>query len=143
MPEKYLIRVAAARYACVPLANLGDDPTIATVDALLGRLLSHNRQVLWASESGVPDLGGSESDDHHAQGSDVSNTKNVPVVVPGAYRSVCIEIEVKVCEPSTYGGFLFAPALSLAFFFKCFYGLPAFYFPSLFAHILPHFFYLF
>lgn len=141
MPEKYLIRVAAARYACVPLANLGDDPTIATVDALLGRLLSHNRQVLWASEAGIPDLGGSESDDHHAQGSDVSNAKNVPVVVPGAYRSVCIEIEVQVCEPSTYGG-LFAPALSRLCFLNCFCGLPAFIF-LLFTPVQSHLFYLF
>jgi len=85
MPEKYLVRVAASRYACVPLANLGDDPTISTVDALLGRLLSHNRQVLWASESGVPDLGGSECDDHHVQSGgglgDLNSANNVPVVV--------------------------------------------------------------
>lgn len=33
-------------------------------DAFYGRLLRHNRHVLWASETSRPDLGGTEGDDN-------------------------------------------------------------------------------
>lgn len=94
LPEKLTSRLAAARYASLPLANLGADPFVAMADAFLGRLLAHNRHVLWASEAGCPDLGGSEGDEHGG-GGDNGGAPAAPVGVPGAYRGVCVEIEVR------------------------------------------------
>jgi hypothetical protein len=94
LPDFMSSRLAAARYASVPIANLGDDPTLAMADVFLGRLLHHNRQVLWASEgSGTPDLGGSECDEHGGDGG--GGGAAAAVVVPGAYRGVCVEIEAR------------------------------------------------
>lgn len=57
-------RLLCARYAHLPLANIGPDAPCAMADAFFGRLLRHNRHVLWASESSRPDLGGTEGDDN-------------------------------------------------------------------------------
>lgn len=57
-------RLLCARYAHLPLANIGADAPCAMADAFYGRLLRHNRHVLWASETSRPDLGGAEGDDN-------------------------------------------------------------------------------
>ena len=57
-------RLRCSRFSQIPLSNLGDDPICTMTDVLFGRLLTHNRHVLWASESGKPDLGGVESDEN-------------------------------------------------------------------------------
>ncbi|CAN0492751.1 unnamed protein product, partial [Hapterophycus canaliculatus] len=61
-------RLLCARYAHLPLANIGADAPCAMADAFYGRLLRHNRHVLWASETSRPDLGGTEGDDNDVSG---------------------------------------------------------------------------
>jgi hypothetical protein len=53
----------------------------------------HNRHLMWASESVLPDLGGAECDDFTAW----SDALSEPIVnSPGVYRTVCVELEVLV-----------------------------------------------
>ncbi|TFJ85676.1 hypothetical protein NSK_003184 [Nannochloropsis salina CCMP1776] len=92
MPGWLQDRLQAARYSHLPLGNLGLDPQRTMADVLLGRLLHGNRHVLWASEGTRPDLGGAEDDQNDAWADEASN----PVIrVPGAYRKVCIELEIE------------------------------------------------
>ena len=91
MPAWLGDRLQAARYAHLPLGNLGQDPQRTMADVLLGRLLKGNRHVLWASEGPRPDLGGAEDDENDAWADEAAS----PVIrVPGAYRKICIELEV-------------------------------------------------
>jgi hypothetical protein len=57
-------RVIRSRYSDIPIGNLGNDAAMMMVDVFLGRMIQHNRMVLWASESGHPDLGGKEDDEN-------------------------------------------------------------------------------
>jgi hypothetical protein len=84
-------RLQCARYAHVPLGNLGDDPVCTMVDVSFARLMQHNRHLLWASESGHADLGGAEGDENDIW---ADEDRPEPVRVPGAYRSVCVELDV-------------------------------------------------
>ena len=90
-------RLSCARFANVPVCNLESDAPTTITDILFGRQLQHNRHLLWASEAGYPDIGGAETDDN-AMWSDalVEPTVNNP----GAYRTVCVELEV--ISHSTY-----------------------------------------
>ena len=60
--------------------------------ALHSHASQHNRHLLWASEGRYPDLGGAEADEHAVW----SDALSEPVInVPGAYRSVCVELDVR------------------------------------------------
>ena len=61
------------------------------VDVFFARLMQHNRHLLWASESGHPDLGGVEGDENDIW---ADEDRPEPVCVPGAYRNVCVELDV-------------------------------------------------
>ena len=62
-------RWATARFANLPVGNLGDDALLRVADTAFARLLRNNRHLLWASESPQPDLGsGAIADDGDAQG---------------------------------------------------------------------------
>lgn len=74
MPRWLADRLLCARYAHLPLANIGADAPCAMADAFFGRLLKHNRHVLWASETSRPDLGGAEGDDNDVR----ENTRSKP-----------------------------------------------------------------
>ena len=63
-------RLSCARYANVPLCNLGLDAPTTITDVLFARQLTHNRHLLWASETPLPDLGGAEVDEQSAVWSD-------------------------------------------------------------------------
>ena len=91
MPNWMRLRLQCARYAHVPLGNLGDDPVCTMVDVFFARLMQHNRHLLWASESGHPDLGGVEGDENDIW---ADEDRPEPVCVPGAYRNVCVELDV-------------------------------------------------
>ncbi|CAN0189596.1 unnamed protein product, partial [Ectocarpus sp. 4 AP-2014] len=84
-------RLLCARYAHLPLANIGADAPCAMADAFFGRLLRHNRHVLWASETSRPDLGGTEGDDNDIWAEDLASPT---ILQPGAYRNICIELEI-------------------------------------------------
>ena len=83
--------VSFSRYAHVPLGNLGADPACTAADVAFARLLRHNRKALWATPLARPDLGGAESDENEAW----SDNRPAPSVsTPGAYRCVCVELEL-------------------------------------------------
>ena len=80
------------RYANVPLGNLGHDTALSSADILFARLLRHNRHVLWASDCARPDLGGAELDENSAWAEELERPS---LNAPGAYRTVCVELEVQ------------------------------------------------
>ena len=100
MVQRFLIfpawfddRLACARHAHVPISSLGMDALTTMIDVTFARALQHNRHLLWASEGTTPDLGGAEVDQH--QHGIWSDKLQEPVVNhPGAYRSVCVELDV-------------------------------------------------
>lgn len=58
--ESFVDRLQSARYAQVPLCNLGTDLGTAMLDVCYGRLLQRNKHVLWCSREATPDFGGHE-----------------------------------------------------------------------------------
>jgi len=56
-PRWFEDRLTAARYAHIPLCNLGTDALTTMIDVTFSRQLLHNRHVLWCSEGTGPDLG--------------------------------------------------------------------------------------
>ena len=58
--ESFVDRLQSARYAQVPLCNLGTDLGTAMLDVCYGRLLQRNKHVLWCSREAKPDFGGHE-----------------------------------------------------------------------------------
>lgn len=61
--EWYRCQLDYARYAQVPIGNLGHDLAVFVADIMYARLLKKNHFLLWMSDSCRPDLGGSEEDD--------------------------------------------------------------------------------
>jgi len=102
-----------ARYAKVPIGNLGTDPIITSYDVMLARVLQKNRALMWtSSKPGCPDVGLSSlslapgasilglmhSHSNEIDTNDIWGDENEsisPVVsYPGAYRSICAEIDI-------------------------------------------------
>ena len=84
-------RLHSARFAHVPVANLGIDAITTMTDVLVARRLESGRHLLWASENQLPDLGGAEQDFYSVWSDPLSE----PILnVPGAYRSISVEIDV-------------------------------------------------
>lgn len=108
-------RLLYARFSNVPIGNLGLDADVMTYDVFFSRLLLKNRALSWASYHGYPDTGfkslplvtgstimgliGEEFtgkkalDSNDIWGDEDGNLKPV-VAFPGAYRSICVEIEL-------------------------------------------------
>ncbi|KAJ8600064.1 hypothetical protein CTAYLR_001865 [Chrysophaeum taylorii] len=99
-------RFATARFANLPVANLGDDPLIRVADVAFARLLRRNRHLLWASEAPKPDLGAGDDDDRATSSSssrwsfglgdddDDESISSSGDDKPGAYRRACVELDV-------------------------------------------------
>jgi DNA polymerase epsilon subunit 1 len=106
-------RVEYSRYGRIPLGNLGEDENFSLYDVNLFRLLQKNRSVSWGSSiPGQPDLGATlfpckdasfRPSLQLASCADVNleeiwsddNELISPVVRrPGAYRSLCIDIDL-------------------------------------------------
>lgn len=84
-------RLLCARHSNIPFCNLDQDAPTTMTDVLFARQLHHNRHLLWASERLHPDLGGSETDETAVW----SEPLIEPIVnAPGAYRTVCVAVEV-------------------------------------------------
>ncbi|KAK2800573.1 DNA polymerase epsilon catalytic subunit [Onygenales sp. PD_10] len=81
-----------ARYGDVPICNLEKDDPKYLIDIAYARRLEQNNIVLWWSPSPLPDHAGYERDDMLGpmQKVDMPSINN-----PGAYSSVCIELEVR------------------------------------------------
>jgi len=91
-------RVKAARFGNVPIGNLKADEYSVLYDVGFARQLRQKKALLWASESGHPDLG------KHEEGGDSSSSflwaenddRVSPTIIhPGAYRKICVEIDVQ------------------------------------------------
>lgn len=111
--ESLQSHMALARYARIPLGNLGSDPVLCCYDIMFARSLQKNRALLWSScKPGSPDLGldynclapGSSvqrlihGHSVHLDNNDIwgdESERLTPIVsYPGAYRSVCAEIDI-------------------------------------------------
>ncbi|KAL3214747.1 hypothetical protein MRX96_034723 [Rhipicephalus microplus] len=81
------------RYFHVPLGNLPKDAIMFGCDLFYARHLQRQNFVLWCSETDRPDLGGKEADDNcllaEADMTSVSEVNN-----PGAYMTVCVEMDL-------------------------------------------------
>ncbi|GKA98205.1 DNA polymerase epsilon catalytic subunit, partial [Tanacetum coccineum] len=56
-------RISLSRYSHVPLGNIEPDLLIHTTDLLFARALRDQQQILWASDSRIPDLGGNNDEE--------------------------------------------------------------------------------
>ena len=107
----YPKRVSSSRFAQVPIGNLGADENSSMFDVLYARSLNKSRAVLWASSvPSSPDLGigasslvgksggGFWSVGSGFNGNDIWSDDDAlvsPVIAkPGAYRSVCVELDI-------------------------------------------------
>ncbi|KAI8349205.1 hypothetical protein EDC96DRAFT_308837 [Choanephora cucurbitarum] len=84
-------KIAQARYANIPFCNISDDPHLFMADIMFARKLIQNDMVLWWSASSLPDLGGREEDESLGM---LNETVNTELSYPGAYETVCVEIDV-------------------------------------------------
>ncbi|KAL6577446.1 DNA polymerase epsilon catalytic subunit A [Orobanche minor] len=83
-------RVTLSRYAHVPMGNFEVDWLVHTADIFLSRALRDQQQVLWISDNGIPDLGGSNEEVPC-----FIDEVNQPVLTyPGAYRKVTVELKI-------------------------------------------------
>ncbi|XP_052142333.1 DNA polymerase epsilon catalytic subunit A-like isoform X1 [Oryza glaberrima] len=83
-------RISLARYAHVPLGNFELDWLLFTADVFFSRALRDQQQVLWISDDGIPDLGGTyEGDTCFAD-----EVIQPALTYPGAYRRVAVELKI-------------------------------------------------
>ncbi|KAH9660041.1 DNA polymerase epsilon catalytic subunit A [Citrus sinensis] len=83
-------RISLARYAHVPLGNFEPDWLMFTADVFFSRALHDQQQILWISDDGVPDLGGTSEEDEC-----FADEVHQPVLTyPGAYRKVSVELKI-------------------------------------------------
>jgi DNA polymerase epsilon subunit 1 len=84
-------RLKCARYAHIPVCNLGSNAPTTMIDIIFARQLQHNRHLLWASDGKMPDIGGAETDEHGAWSIPLSE----PVInEPGVYKGVSVELDL-------------------------------------------------
>ncbi|KMU90314.1 DNA polymerase epsilon catalytic subunit A [Coccidioides immitis H538.4] len=81
-----------ARYGDIPLCNLERDDPKFLIDIAYARRLEQNNVVLWWSPNPLPDHAGYEKDNINSliQKVDMPTINN-----PGAYSSVCIDLDVR------------------------------------------------
>ena len=94
-PRWFADRLCCARYAHVPVCNLGPDALTTMIDVAFSRQLAHNRHLLWACEgSRTPDLG--KGADSEQELLDVwCEALSEPVInSEGVYRDVCVELDL-------------------------------------------------
>uniref|UniRef100_A0A452YAU9 DNA polymerase epsilon catalytic subunit n=1 Tax=Aegilops tauschii subsp. strangulata TaxID=200361 RepID=A0A452YAU9_AEGTS len=83
-------RISLARYAHVPLGNFELDWLLFTADVFFSRALHDQQQVLWISDDGIPDLGGTyEGDICFAD-----EVIQPALTYPGAYRRISVELKI-------------------------------------------------
>ncbi|KAK1431332.1 hypothetical protein QVD17_07789 [Tagetes erecta] len=83
-------KIALSRYSHVPVGNIELDWRIHTADVFLARVLRDQKQMLWISDNGIPDLGGDIEEE-----TCYFDEVNQPVVIcDGAYRKVTVELKI-------------------------------------------------
>lgn len=98
--------VEIASYSHIPVGNLKSDWWVHTADTFFARSLQDDEQVLWTGPGGEPDLGGGASAVSLSGLDDAYGANRMEVTAPGAYRSVCVELQVHhlaVCAISKSG----------------------------------------
>lgn len=107
----YPKRISSARFSQVPIGNLSQDENTSMFDVLYARSLNKSRALLWANEMpNQPDLGsnalsliGKTGAGFRPMEMDINNNDIwgdddalvSPVIQrPGAYRCVCVEIDI-------------------------------------------------
>ncbi|XP_078434598.1 DNA polymerase epsilon catalytic subunit A-like isoform X2 [Wolffia australiana] len=83
-------RILLSRYAHVPVGNFEPDWLLFTADIFFSRSLRDKQQILWISDDGIPDLGGTLEEDT----SFIDEVDNPSLVYPGAYRRVTVELKL-------------------------------------------------
>ena len=113
MHQWWAHRLDACRYAHIPVGNLGSDFESSMADVFFARTLQHNKHVLWMSPSHQADTGGGDDDSgvlalHSNLGTTgkqslvgAGEPSNPVIRRPGAYRNVCIELELSHLAVST------------------------------------------
>ena len=87
-------RVAVARYAHIPVGNLGKDWCLHVADTFFARALRDDGQLLWTGPGGAPDLGGGAAESGGSLDDALRlDDARAEVCVPGAYRAVCVEFK--------------------------------------------------
>ena len=85
--------IELARYGDIPLCNLERDDPRFLIDVAYARRLQRSSIVLWWSGSPRPDRAGHEKDDILGPLTEVVDMPSINN--PGAYSSVCVEVEVQ------------------------------------------------
>jgi DNA polymerase epsilon subunit 1 len=85
-------RLNLSRYGRLPICNLGEDEARTVIDVQMARQLKALDVVLWWSDAPLADQGGRELDDLSKS---LETVESVKVNTPGAYSTVCIELEVR------------------------------------------------
>ncbi|KAJ4762241.1 Dna polymerase epsilon catalytic subunit a [Rhynchospora pubera] len=83
-------RVLLSRYAHVPLGNFEFDWLLFTSDIFFSRALRDQQQVLWISDDGIPDLGGT----HEGDSCFADEVSQPDLNNPGAYRRISVELKI-------------------------------------------------
>ena len=91
MEEWWTERVDVAKYAQIPLGNLGVDVPCDIADVFFARKLQDQNHVLWVSPTKYPDLGGGASEANQLLAEPVTAAE---ISAPGAYRSICVELKL-------------------------------------------------
>ncbi|KAI3706102.1 hypothetical protein L1987_76358 [Smallanthus sonchifolius] len=83
-------KISLSRYSHIPLGNIELDWRIHTADIFFARALRDQKQILWISDNGVPDLGGDNEEE-----TCYFDEVNQPVLTcDGAYRKVTVELKI-------------------------------------------------
>lgn len=86
--EWWVPQLEVANYARVPVGNLELDVYNFITDVALSRSLAANNFCSWYSDTALPDLGGNEED------RGITAVETAARDVPGAYRTICVEIDL-------------------------------------------------
>ncbi|KAI3783594.1 hypothetical protein L1987_42678 [Smallanthus sonchifolius] len=83
-------KISLSRYSHIPLGNIELDWRIHTADIFFARALRDQKQILWISDNGIPDLGGDNEEE-----TCYFDEVNQPVLTcDGAYRKVTVELKI-------------------------------------------------
>ncbi|KAG0453679.1 hypothetical protein HPP92_024983 [Vanilla planifolia] len=83
-------RILLSRYAHVPIGNFELDWLLFIADTFFSRALRDQQQILWTSDDGIPDLGGTYEGD-----TCFADEVNQPALTyPGACRRVAVELKI-------------------------------------------------
>lgn len=86
------MQIVRARYAFVPICNIGEDSYMSLIDTLLARQLTMGNQLIWYSDTNQPDLGGNEDKNYRRYFQE--EIENPEQNTPGFYRSYTVELRL-------------------------------------------------